>query len=292
MESCRYKKGVPTEFMVNLEMELSQFYQSLAEIFTGTFLEREFWLTALYLNPNETYYREVMRCGAQNIRNYLLKRYKEKGKNFNSITTPEWFKAKFELLSSTVDVKYIAKLTNESTLYNDYENINNALKSLGLPAATTRDLLSSIFIPRNKIYSWAINWNSLRNRCARLCKNPSIKNNFIAFNMADANSRLKYINIDYSKYKNRPQLNYGTIEAGYEKHLVLSYYPNINDTYDENSAYYFHTCDDEDDEEFHGIMDDSYDYEDFNISKQLKEGNYFYLNIYKILTCFIFVYVH
>lgn len=278
MQSYRYIKGVEAECIVNLEKTLSQYYESLAKMFKGTFLEREFWLTAFYLNPIDTYFEEVIRCGKRSIKTVLIKNFKEKcGKqNKKNILSamPEWFKAKFELLSSTVDVNYIAKLTNESTLWTDYQNIEDALKSLHLPESVTRDLLTAIFMPRNKTFSWAINWCTLRHRCTRLYKNPSIKKQFIALNMADANSRLKYMNIDYSKYKNRPQLDYGTIEAGYEKDLQIHHYAMPNEIdYDEHN-YYNTSNEDEEDENMTDYSDNYEDDVKVNKSKQLKRGQF------------------
>lgn len=294
METYRYKKGITTELIINLEENLSQYYRSLAQIFVGSFLEREFWLTAFYLNPTESYYEEVVRCGKKSIKNYLMETFQKncgihtRKKCLSSM--PEWFKAKFELLSSTTDVEFIAKLTNQSTLLTDYQNIQDALKSLHLPESVIRDLLTAIFIPRNKTYSWAINWGTLRNRCTRLFKKPFIKNDFIALNMADANSRLKYINIDYSKYKNRPQLNYGTIEVGFEKYFEINQDANANDIDYEEFNY---TSFEEDDEMTDYSINDDNERSDCE-PKLIKSGKFFinfsfvFINIINELSSLIF----
>lgn len=282
VEMHRYTSGTETKFMIELDKKLSRHYEELANIFRGGFLEREFWLTAFYLNPKESYYGEVLRCGAQSMQSYLLKNHQKSVKyngNCNlQQTPPELFNAKYDLLSSTADVKYMAKLTNDSTLYKDYQDLNDALKSLLLPETVIRDMLSVIFIPRNKTYSWATSWNELRTRCTKLYKRPSIKNRLIEMNMIDANARLKNIDIDYNKYKNRPQLDYGTIEAGYEKDLIVESSPNDYQTYDDEDN--CNTPDENSDtDDGNNYINKSYEQEFKNV---IQEGTY------SFRSCFLF----
>ncbi|KAH8365633.1 hypothetical protein KR093_002887 [Drosophila rubida] len=209
IEVWRYHPGLTTQFMLNLEHNLSVNYADLAKVFAEQgFMESEFWLTAFYLNPTRANYNEVKRCS----------RYKKKRKEDDE-QTPRKEKidhTKYELLSSTIDVDEIVAITNHNAPVTDYDPICKALQALRLPRSIIKDLLTVAFQPRNKRYSWALEWSALHERCSALLKSTHLKNKFVALNMAEANDRLKFLKIDYAKYKNRPQLDYGTIEEGYE----------------------------------------------------------------------------
>ncbi|XP_062129995.1 uncharacterized protein LOC133841488 isoform X1 [Drosophila sulfurigaster albostrigata] len=214
IEVWRYHPGLTTQFMLNLENNLSVNYADLAKVFSEQgFMESEFWLTAFYLNPTSANYNEVKRCS----------RYKKKRKEDDEQTPrKESSRAekvdhtKYELLSSTIDVDEIVAITNHNAPVTDYDPICKALQALRLPSSIIKDLLTVAFQPRNKRYSWALEWSTLHERCGALLKSRDLKNKFVALNMAEANDRLKFLKIDYAKYKNRPQLDYGTIEEGYE----------------------------------------------------------------------------
>ncbi|XP_073836970.1 uncharacterized protein isoform X2 [Musca autumnalis] len=210
IETWRYHPGLTTTFMLNLEMKLSQHYTDLAKIFQDhPFIEQEFWLTAFYLNPSNYNYEAIKRLGIRNNR----KRTDECGR---WVTGKDKIEAKYGLLSSTIDVKAISGLSNHDEQQRDYEPLFQALSSLRLPSSMIKDIITVIFIARNKNFSWAVEWNELRRRCKALITNAEEKTRFVELNMAEANERLKYLKIDYEKYKNRPQLDYGSIEQGYE----------------------------------------------------------------------------
>ncbi|KAH8398889.1 hypothetical protein KR222_010959 [Zaprionus bogoriensis] len=215
IEVWRYHPGLTTEFMLNLEHKLSENYADLARVFTEHgFMEAEFWLTAFYLHPTRTNYAEVKRCS----------RIKKKRKDDEELPSSRAAAArtdksdniKYELLSSTIDVDEIVTITNHNAPVADYDPVYKALQGLRLPRSILKDLLTVAFQPRNKRYSWALEWNILHERCSALLKSTDLKRKFVALNMAEANDRLKFLKIDYNKYKNRPQLDYGTIEEGYE----------------------------------------------------------------------------
>lgn len=204
IEVWRYHPGLTTDFMLNLEHSLSVNYADLAKVFSEHgFMEAEFWLTAFYLNPTRTNYNEVKRCS----------RIKKKREDDRSDKADN---IKFELLSSTIDVDEIVAITNHNAPVADYDPICKALQGLRMPRSILKDLLTVAFQPRNKRYSWALEWNILHERCSALLKSTDLKSKFVALNMAEANDRLKFLKIDYAKYKNRPQLDYGSIEEGYE----------------------------------------------------------------------------
>ncbi|XP_061401872.1 uncharacterized protein LOC133337683 [Musca vetustissima] len=210
IETWRYHPGLTTSFMLNLETKLSQHYMDLAKIFQDhPFIEQEFWLTAFYLNPTSYNYEAIKRLGIRNNR----KRTDEQGR---WVTGKDKIEAKYGLLSSTIDVKAISSLSNHDEQHRDYEPLFQALSSLRLPSTLIKDLITVVFLARNKSFSWAVEWNELRRRCKALMTNAEEKKRFVELNMAEANDRLKYLNIDYEKYKNRPQLDYGSIEQGYE----------------------------------------------------------------------------
>lgn len=203
--------------MLNLEHKLSENYADLAKVFSEHgFMEAEFWLTAFYLNPTRTNYNEVKRCSR--IKN-LKKRKDEDDQVPTSRATARVEKSdhiKYELLSSTIDVDEIVSVTNHNAPVADYDPVCKALQALRLPRSILKDLLTVAFQPRNKRYSWALEWSTLHERCSALLKSTDLKRKFVSLNMAEANDRLKFLKIDYAKYQNRPQLDYGSIEEGYE----------------------------------------------------------------------------
>lgn len=210
VETWRYHPGLTTDFMLNLEEKLSHHYVDLAKIFKDhPFLEQEFWLTAFYLNPTSELYEVIKRLGMRNNR----KRTDEHTKLVMNIDNID---AKYGLLSSTIDVKELATMSNTDDPANDYDPLFAALHSLRVPDSLIKDMLTAIFLPRNRSFAWAVDWVVLRNRCKMIMTSSKEKKRFVDLNMAEANERLKYLIIDYEKYKNRPQLDYGTIEQGYE----------------------------------------------------------------------------
>ncbi|XP_017134759.1 uncharacterized protein LOC108150939 isoform X2 [Drosophila miranda] len=226
IEIWRYHPGLTTDFMLNLEHKLSNNYADLAKVFSDHgFMEAEFWLTAFYLHPTTNNYNEVKRCSRIKKKRFIDDEWAGAGAvagpgGGGSVQTP--FSIKYELLSSTIDVDEIVAITNHSAPVGDYEPIYKALQALRLPRSFIKDLLTVIFQPRNKRYSWALEWSTLQERCNALLKSKDLKNKFVALNMAEANDRLEYLKIDYAKYKDRPQLDYGTIEEGYENAANLA----------------------------------------------------------------------
>ncbi|KAH8319531.1 hypothetical protein KR067_012712 [Drosophila pandora] len=213
IEIWRYHPGLTTEFMLNLEQKMSRNYADLAKVFSDhAFMEAEFWLTAFYLNPINVNYNEVKRCSR-------IKKKRQEDDSWQRATAEH--AVKYELLSSTIDVDEIVTVTNHSAPVADYDPIYKALQALRLPRSIIKDLLTVAFQPRNKRYSWALDWYTLHERCSALLKSKDLKNKFVALNMAEANDRLEFLKIDYAKYKDRPQLDYGTIEEGYENAVHL-----------------------------------------------------------------------
>ncbi|XP_017026408.1 uncharacterized protein [Drosophila kikkawai] len=209
IEIWRYHPGLTTEFMLNLEQKMSQNYADLAKVFSDHgFMEAEFWLTAFYLNPISVNYNEVRRCSR-------IKKKRQEEDHWTPAAAPSQT-IKYELLSSTIDVDEIVTVTNHNAPVGDYDPIYKALQALRLPPSMIKDLLTVVFQPRNKRYSWALDWYTLHERCHALLKSRDLKNKFVALNMAEASDRLEYLKIDYAKYRDRPQLDYGTIEEGYE----------------------------------------------------------------------------
>ncbi|KAH8380537.1 hypothetical protein KR009_011230 [Drosophila setifemur] len=214
IEIWRYHPGLTTEFMLNLEQKMSENYADLAKVFSDHgFMEAEFWLTAFYLNPINTNYNEVKRCSR-------IKKKRQEEDHWPPAAAAH--SVKYELLSSTIDVEEIVTATNHDAPVADYEPIYKALQALRLPRSIIKDLLTVVFQPRNKRYSWALDWNTLHERCSALLKSKDLKNKFVALNMAEASDRLEFLTIDYAKYRDRPQLDYGTIEEGYENAANLA----------------------------------------------------------------------
>ncbi|EDW46145.1 GM13392 [Drosophila sechellia] len=213
LEIWRYHSGLTVDFMLDLEQKMSASYADLAKLFSDHgFMEAEFWLTAFYLHPTSSNYNEVKRCS------WAMKNRQEEG----GLPAPAPSNVKYELLSSTIDVHQIMTITNHEDPVSDYDNINKSLKALRLPSHMTKDLLNVVFQPRNKQYSWALDWHTLHERCDALLKSQELKRKFVSLYMAESCDDLKYLQIDYAKYRNRPQLDYGTIEEGYENATNLS----------------------------------------------------------------------
>nr|XP_039152635.1 uncharacterized protein LOC6740543 isoform X2 [Drosophila simulans] len=213
LETWRYHSGLTVDFMLDLEQKMSASYADLAKLFSDHgFMEAEFWLTAFYLHPTLSNYNEVKRCS------WAMKNRQEEG----GLPAPAPSNVKYELLSSTIDVHQIMTITNHEDPVSDYDPINKSLKALGLPSHMTKDLLNVVFQPRNKQYSWALDWHTLDERCDALLKSQDLKRKFVSLNMAESCDDLNNLQIDYAKYRNRPQLDYGTIEEGYENATNLS----------------------------------------------------------------------
>lgn len=217
----RYHPGLSTEFMLDLERKLSERFEDLAKSFQNhLFLEQEFWLTAFYLNPIEKYHIQVKKCAMRATRKRQVEEQhdnRSSGSNVDSSAGTE--DKKFVLLSSTIDVKDIVSTSNYEDRKQDYEPLKVILRKLRLPESLIKDLLTVTFLPRNKSFAWVVNWNTLRQRCKALAQNEVFKKRLVEQNMAEANNKLKFLKIDYEKYKHRPQIDYGSIEEGYE-HVV------------------------------------------------------------------------
>ncbi|XP_050742725.1 uncharacterized protein LOC108035337 isoform X2 [Drosophila biarmipes] len=208
IEIWRYHPGLTTEFMLDLEQKMSTNYADLAKVFSDHgFMEAEFWLTAFYLNPITVNYNEVRRCSR-------IKKKRQEEDNWPPAAAAQ--SVKYELLSSTIDVDEIVTITNHHAPVADYDPVYKSLQALRLPRSIIKDLLTVVFQPRNKRYSWALDWHTLHERCHALLKSRDLKNKFVSLNMAEAGDHLQYLQIDYAKYRDRPQLDYGTIEEGYE----------------------------------------------------------------------------
>ncbi|XP_017111963.1 uncharacterized protein LOC108135647 isoform X1 [Drosophila elegans] len=208
IEIWRYHPGLTIEFMLNLEQKMSANYADLAKVFTDHgFMEAEFWLTAFYLHPIASNYNEVRRCSR-------IKKKRQEEDHWPPAAASS--NVKYELLSSTIDVDEIVTITNHNAPVADYDPIYKSLQALRLPRSMIKDLLTVVFQPRNKRYSWALDWHTLHERCHALLKSQDLKNKFVALNMAEAGDHLEFLQIDYAKYRDRPQLDYGTIEEGYE----------------------------------------------------------------------------
>ncbi|XP_017059066.1 uncharacterized protein LOC108099914 isoform X2 [Drosophila ficusphila] len=208
IEIWRYHPGLTTAFMLNLEQKMSVNYADLAKVFSDhAFMEAEFWLTAFYLYPITLHYNEVRRCSR-------IKKRRQEEDNWPPAAAAH--SVKYELLSSTIDVDEIVSITNHNAPVADYDPVYKSLQALRLPRSMIKDLLTVVFQPRNKRYSWALDWHTLHERCHALLKSQDLKEKFVELNMAEASDRLKYLEIDYAKYRDRPQLDYGTIEEGYE----------------------------------------------------------------------------
>ncbi|XP_017004284.3 uncharacterized protein [Drosophila takahashii] len=208
IEIWRYHPGLTTEFMLDLEQKMSTNYADLAKVFSDHgFMEAEFWLTAFYLNPITLNYNEVRRCSR-------IKKKRQEEDHWPPAASAN--SVKYELLSSTIDVDEIVTITNHHAPVADYDPVYKSLQALRLPRSIIKDLLTVVFQPRNKRYSWALDWHTLHERCHALLKSRDLKNKFVSLNMAEAGDHLQYLQIDYAKYRDRPQLDYGTIEEGYE----------------------------------------------------------------------------
>uniref|UniRef100_A0A1B0A9J7 Uncharacterized protein n=1 Tax=Glossina pallidipes TaxID=7398 RepID=A0A1B0A9J7_GLOPL len=227
IETWRYHPGLTTNFMQNLEIKLSRHYEGLADVFIEQpFLEQEFRLTAFYLNPTKRLHAQVIRCGMR-----FNKRRLDEHQRVSAPTTATRSAENIPILdakqglnlSSIIDAKETADVTtNNETITYDYSHLFQSLHAQRLPDSMVKDILTIIFLPRNKNFAWTVNWTELRKRCKVLLKNSLEKRRFIEFNMEEANERLKFLNVDYEKYKNRPQLDYGTVEEGYENHIFLA----------------------------------------------------------------------
>jgi len=172
IEIWRYHPGLTTEFMLDLEQKMSTNYADLAKVFSDHgFMEAEFWLTAFYLNPITVNYNEVRRCSR-------IKKKRQEEDHWPPAAAPHT--VKYELLSSTIDVDEIVTITNHHAPVADYDPVYKSLQALRLPRSIIKDLLTVVFQPRNKRYSWALDWHTLHERCHALLKSRDLKNKFVS----------------------------------------------------------------------------------------------------------------
>ncbi|KAL6444661.1 hypothetical protein ACFW04_002032 [Cataglyphis niger] len=91
-------------------------------------------------------------------------------------------------------------------------------EKLGLSPQLCDDLAVVLNSPRFNLLSWVLDWKELKNSCEQYLEN--------AEEMRNTNKELKYLNIDYSQFKDWPSEddtkdNYFGIEKGYEHWVDL-----------------------------------------------------------------------
>ncbi|XP_012055049.1 PREDICTED: uncharacterized protein LOC105618119 [Atta cephalotes] len=91
-------------------------------------------------------------------------------------------------------------------------------KKLGLSPQLCDDLAVVLSSPRYHMLSWVLDWKELKNLCERYLEN--------AEEMRNTNKELKYLNIDYSQFKDWPSEDdtkdvFFGIEKGYEQWVDL-----------------------------------------------------------------------
>lgn len=136
--------------------------------------------------------------------------------NINSQTAETIKYPVFALINSVTDTNDLMKFTNYNDSYEQYGELNKILAGTKFNHASEDDILTILISPRYKRLTWAISWKKLKKRCKIILTKDNKKRELVEQSMADANDRLTHLNIDYEKYKNKPQIDYGTIEGGYE----------------------------------------------------------------------------
>ncbi|XP_055909786.1 uncharacterized protein LOC129944407 isoform X2 [Eupeodes corollae] len=136
--------------------------------------------------------------------------------NINSQTIETIKYPAFALMNSVTDTEELMKFTNYDEAYEQYTELNRILSSIKLNRTCYEDLLTLLIAPRYKRLTWAVSWKKLKKRCRVILTKDNKKRELVEQSMADANDRLTHLNIDYNKYKDKPQIDYGTIEGGYE----------------------------------------------------------------------------
>lgn len=101
----------------------------------------------------------------------------------------------------------------ESNNYDVFSAPNKVLddaEKLGLSPQLCDDLAVVLSNPRYHVLSWILEWSDLSNLCEKYLVNSE--------GMRNLNKELKYLNIDYTQFKNLPSVTeYFGIEKGYEK---------------------------------------------------------------------------
>lgn len=107
----------------------------------------------------------------------------------------------------------------DSSNYNPFVSPNEILDAtdLELSKDLRDDLVSVINNPRNKLLSWSLDWPELSETCGKYLKNKESRNEV---------KELKYLKIDYEKYKDWQNVEdideYYGIEKGYEQWVDIS----------------------------------------------------------------------
>ncbi|XP_055841548.1 uncharacterized protein LOC129908808 [Episyrphus balteatus] len=122
----------------------------------------------------------------------------------------------FALMNSVTDTEELMKFTNYDEAFEQYTELSKILTCVKLNNTCCEDLLTLLIAPRYKRLTWAVCWKKLKKRCRIILTKDNKKRELVEQSMADANDRLTHLNIDYEKYKDKPQIDYGTIEGGYE----------------------------------------------------------------------------
>lgn len=136
--------------------------------------------------------------------------------NINSQTAEMIRYPAFALMNSVTDTEELMKFTYYEEAYEQYIELNKILNSIQLDRTCHTDLLTLLIAPRYKRLTWVVSWKKLKKRCRTILTKENKKRELVEQSMADANDRLTHLNIDYEKYKDKPQIDYGSIEGGYE----------------------------------------------------------------------------
>jgi len=156
-------------------------------------------------------------------------------------------KKKVRNLEGLISIR--GELVTEAANYNPLEVPCRSLQpdSLKLPPKLTSDLLIVISAPRWHMLSWVMSWPELKQACADLLKDPTMK---------EPIEELKYLNIDYTQFNGWSSDEEVTIFTGIEKGFeqwILEGPESKDDKVSEDGA------SSDDDEPDHSIAFEDYD---------------------------------
>lgn len=210
LENKKYDETIDATHILNFEKKTSQRYLFLAKILQNyRQLEQECILTAFSMNPTQECFELVCKLAESN----------EKVTDGENSSQPD--------TSHSESIDALHTITSVDLLLNskDYDVLrapNRLLDSLTMLSEGVRsDLVCLLTMPRIKNLNWCVPWPQLKIECQALL-DVEKKRQIVENTTANANEKLKFINLNYADFKDFKPHEYPGIEKGYEIYVADS----------------------------------------------------------------------
>lgn len=210
LENKKYDETIDATHILNFEKKTSQRYLFLAKILQNyRQLEQECILTAFSMNPTQECFELVCKLAESN----------------DKVTDDENSSQPNTSHSESIDALHT--ITSVDLLLNskEYDVLrapNRLLDSLTMLSEGVRsDLVCLLTMPRIKNLNWCVPWPQLKIECQALL-DVEKKRQIVENTTANANEKLKFINLNYEDFKDFKPHEYPGIEKGYEIYVADS----------------------------------------------------------------------